>query len=72
MVYSCKTSSCCVRNGQNFTVDYGEEQDRGENDYMYSKTCLKRPLKNKPKILMTNGSLIKVESIAECSPFDLH
>ena len=30
------------------------------------KTCLKRLLKNKPeKILMTNGSLMKVESIAE-------
>ena len=34
---------------------------------------------DKTKILMTNGSLIKVESIAECSPlsilcntFDLH
>ena len=33
---------------------------------------------DKPKILMTNGSLMKVESIAECSPrsilqyFDLH
>ena len=29
----------------------------------YSATCLKRPL----KILMTIGSLMKVESIAECS-----
>ena len=42
----------------------------------YSKTCLKRPLKkDKTK---TNGSLMKVESIAECSKgafcntFDLH
>ena len=34
----------------------------------YSKSCLKRPLKNRQrKILMTNGSLMKVESIAECS-----
>ena len=46
---------------------------------MYSKTCLKRPLKiDKTKILMTDGSLMKVESIAECSfgafcnTFDLH
>ena len=43
----------------------------------YSKTCLKRPPKNKQKILTTNGSLMKVESIAECSQafcntFDLH
>ena len=43
---------------------------------MYSKTCLKRPLKT--KVLKTNGSLMKVESIAECSlgafcnTFDLH
>ena len=33
-----------------------------------SKTCLKQPLKNRPKTkLMTNGSLMKGESIAECS-----
>ena len=33
----------------------------------YSKTCVKRPLKkDKMKILMTNGSLMNVESIAEC------
>ena len=42
---------------------------------MYSKTCVKRPLKN---ISMTIGSLMKVESIAEFSHwsilqyFDLH
>ena len=34
-----------------------------------SKACVKRPLKiDKAKILMTNGSLMKVESISECSP----
>ena len=34
----------------------------------YSKTCLKRPLKkDKTKVLTENGSLINVESIAECS-----
>ena len=38
------------------------------NYTLYSQTCLKRPLKiDKTKILMTNGSLMKVESIAECS-----
>ena len=32
---------------------------------LYSKTCLKRSLKNrKTKVLKTNGSLMKVESIA--------
>ena len=32
----------------------------------YSKTCVKRPLKiDKKKILITIGSLMKVESIAE-------
>ena len=46
---------------------------------MYSKTFLKRPLKNSQiKVLKTNGSLMKVESIAEsskrafCNTFDLH
>ena len=45
----------------------------------YSKTCVRRPLKkDKTKSLMTNGRLIRVESIAECSlgafcnTFDLH
>ena len=45
----------------------------------FSKTCVKRPLKNRyKKIFMTNGSLMKVECIAECSHwsilqyFDLH
>ena len=34
----------------------------------YSKTCLEQPLKNRQnKVLKTNGSLMKVESIAECS-----
>ena len=34
----------------------------------YSKTCLEQPLKkDKTKVLKTNGSLMKVESIAECS-----
>ena len=47
--------------------------------YIYSKTCLKQSLKiNKTKVFKTNGSLMKVESIAECSlgafcnTFDLH
>ena len=39
----------------------------------YIETCVKRPLKNRQnKVLMTNGSLMKVESIAECYTFDLH
>ena len=39
---------------------------------MYSKTCLKRSLKiDKTNILMTNGSLMKVKGIAECSPWSI-
>ena len=35
---------------------------------VYSKTFLKRPLKNRQtKLLMADGSPMKVESIAECS-----
>ena len=47
--------------------------------FIYSKSCFKWPLKiDKTKVLKTNGSLMKVESIAECSlgafcnTFDLH
>ena len=37
-----------------------------------SKTCLKRPFKiGKTEILMTNDSLMKVKSIAECSPWSI-
>ena len=36
------------------------------------KTCVKWPLKkDKTKILMTNSSNMKVESIAECSPWSI-
>ena len=45
----------------------------------YSKTCIKQPLKKaKTKILITNGSLMKVEGFqnaplgAFCNTFDLH
>ena len=40
---------------------------------MYRKTWVKRPLRNrkKTKILKINGSLMKVESIAECSPWSI-
>ena len=38
----------------------------------YSKTCVKRPLKNRQnKDLYDNGSLMKGESIAECSPWSI-
>ena len=39
----------------------------------YSKTCVKQPLKriDKTKIYMTNGSLMKIESIAECCPWSI-
>ena len=40
-------------------------------DSIYSivYTCLKQPLKkDQIKVLMENASLMKVESIAECSP----
>ena len=49
------------------------------HENLYSKTCLKQPLKiGKMKVLKTGGSLIQVKSIAECSKrafcntFDLH
>ena len=38
----------------------------------YSKTCVKRPFKSrKTNILMSNGSLMKVESIAECPTWSI-
>ena len=38
---------------------------------VYSKTCVKRPSKiDKTNILITIGSLMKVESISECFPLE--
>ena len=45
---------------------------------VYSKTCLERPLKNRQNVSKTDGSIMQVESIVECSlgafcnTFDLH
>ena len=40
---------------------------------LYSKTCVKRPLSkiDKTKIFITNGSLMKGKSNAECSPWSI-
>ena len=39
---------------------------QSDHSFFYSKTCLKRPhKKDKTKVLKTNCSLMKVESIAE-------
>ena len=38
----------------------------------YSRICVKRPIKkDKTKISMTNGSLMKVKGIAECSHWSI-
>ena len=38
----------------------------------FSKTCVNWPLKSRQKkVLMTTGSLMKVERIAECSPWSV-
>ena len=37
----------------------------------YSKTCLKRQLKNRQNKDLNDGNLMKVESIAECSPWSI-
>ena len=62
-----------------YTFSRPKSRIKGLDQIIYSKTCVKRPSKiDNIKILMTNGSLMKVESIAECSlgafcnTFDLH
>ena len=69
----------CDKIGQKPACSATEIRLNLQNKYSYSKTCLKRPLKNrKTKVLTENGSLMKVQSIAECSigalcnMFDLH
>ena len=71
----------CVSNYQGHTYVYANTLLRTTwrckyMVFIYSKTRLKPPLKNRQKtILMTNGSLMEVESIAKwafCNTFDLH
>ena len=54
-----------------YIVNPEEQSDQGFHFlafHHYSKTCLKRPLKiDITKVLVENGSLMKVESKAECS-----
>ena len=38
---------------------------------LYSKTCLKQSKIDKTKVFKTAGSLMQVESIAECSPWSI-
>ena len=59
----CIQLTASLMNSTNQNVHVGSQ---------YSKTCLKQPLKkDKTKILITNGSLIKVRSIAKCSPWSI-
>ena len=57
---------CCKKNP--ITFSFAKHMHSAE----YGKTCVKQPLKkiDKTKILMTNGSLMKVKSIAECSKWE--
>ena len=58
-----------TREIQNYTDQLEETK---QLCHRYSKTCLKQPLKiDKTKILMTNGSFMKVQSIAECSKWSI-
>ena len=47
------------------------DQDLHYMLYAYSKTCVKRPLKNRQNkdLKLTTGSLMQVKSIAECFPW---
>ena len=55
----------CISKSNEWSVTIQHKQ-------LYSKTCVKQPLKNRQnKVLITTDSLMKVKSIAE-NTFDLH
>ena len=55
--------------GRTFSAVYNYSVEANESICKYSKTCVKQLLKiDKSNVLMTNGGLMKVKSIAECSP----
>ena len=61
-----KEASTHSKQVQGLTIAESRAKNWPEN--MYSKTCLKRPLKiDKRKVIATNCSLMKVKSLAECS-----
>ena len=65
---------CLQRNSCKFPEFYKLIGYKLERSVVH-ETCVKRPLKNRLKnIFMTNGSLMKVNNIAECilEYFDLH
>ena len=63
---------CLIVGLMTLNCGYGKKPDCCKYILQYSKTCVKRPLKkDKTKTLMTDGSLIKVEIIAECSPWSI-
>ena len=64
--------SCALGNVFKLLMLYEVWMDGQLNNLIYSKTCEKRPLRNRQiKILMTKGSLMKVKSIVECSPWSI-
>ena len=67
MINVCKHFTCVLKGWD--SVMY----ERGLDDYSYRSICVKRPLqKDEPKILMSNGSLMKRMLGAFCNTFDLY
>ena len=62
MMCFCRLLKQCIPKGNGRKHSFGSS--------LYSKTCLKRPLNNRQNQGLNhqdNGSLMEVESIAECS-----
>ena len=63
---------CCEKSHFNKNIHLTATKQKVHVGSQYSKTCLKQPLKkDKNRDLNNNDSLMKVKSIAECSPWSI-
>ena len=66
--FSCEKIHPLIKKYSSYSESTNSTKQKVQVGSQYSKTILKQSLKkDKTKILITNGSLMKVESIAECS-----
>ena len=71
ILFSCEKSHF-IKKYSSYSESTNSTKQKVHIGNQYSKTCLKQPLKkDKTEILLTNVSLIKVERIAEYSPWSI-
>ena len=67
ILFSCEKSQFYEKKYSSYSESTNSAKQKVHVSSQYSKTCLKQPLKkDKTNLLITNGTLMKVKSTAEC------